>query len=274
MKLSVMSYTLARQVKDQSKFDIPAMCRLANELQIDGIDMVTTYGQKPAELRRILDGFGVKTVCHTIMSDLNHADAAGRRAGVSAIQQGVEDAVALGTDKIMVVTPGRGDVPRDVTRRNYIAGLKEGLAFAQKAKITVTVENFPGAASPFVTAADFIEARAEIPSLRLTFDSGNTFTGEDPAESFRQCAPYVVHAHFKDWDIVQGNAGMLGLDGRRYASARIGEGVLDHRSTLAAMKKAGYKGYINIEYEGDKYKADDATRRAARYLREIIAGLN
>ena len=111
----------------------------------------------------------------------------------------------------------------------------------------------------------------EIPELKLTFDNGNAFTGEDPAESFRLCAADVVHAHFKDWELCTG--GLLGLDGRSYRGALIGEGMLDQRSCLAAMKKAGYTGYINIEYEGDKYDPEEATRRAADHMNKLMAEL-
>ena len=48
------------------------------------------------------------------------------------------------------------------------------------------------------------------------------------------------------------------------------EGIVPHRECLAAMKQAEYKGYINIEYEGNKYPPDAATRRAAKYLRTLM----
>ncbi|MCC6581923.1 MAG: sugar phosphate isomerase/epimerase, partial [Phycisphaeraceae bacterium] len=184
---------------------------------------------------------------------------------------GLDHAVTIGADKIMVVTPGKEGVARDETRRNFIAGLKRAAPWAKDAGITLTVENFPGAFSPFVTASDFHAAQNELPDLKLTFDNGNAGTGENPAESFRLCAADVVHAHFKDWDLV-GN-GMLGLDGRRYRGALIGEGIVDHRAVLTEMKKSGYRGYINIEYEGDKYTPEDATRRAAKYLTGLMADL-
>ena len=38
----------------------------------------------------------------------------------------------------------------------------------------------------------------------------------------------------------------------------------------AAMKQAGYAGYINIEYEGNKYTPAEATRRAAATLRRLM----
>ena len=35
------------------------------------------------------------------------------------------------------------------------------------------------------------------------------------------------------------------------------------------MKEYGYKGFINIEYEGDDIKADKATQMAVDYLRAL-----
>lgn len=47
-------------------------------------------------------------------------------------------------------------------------------------------------------ADDYLEAKGEMPELKLTFDSWNAASGGDPAESFRRCASDVVHAHYKD----------------------------------------------------------------------------
>ncbi len=57
MKLAVMTYTLARQLKPGEAFDF---CRLATEIGSDSIDVVTTYGQKPEEVRDIMDDHGVR----------------------------------------------------------------------------------------------------------------------------------------------------------------------------------------------------------------------
>lgn len=275
MKLAVMSYTLARRVP-ADQFDIPAMCRLAQEIQVKGIDMVTTYGRPASDLRRMVADHGLKTVCHTFMADLNVSDAAALQKGLEQVRQGIDNAVALGTDKVMLVTPGKAGIPRDQTRRAFVRGIQQALPWARAAGITLSVENFPGADSPFVTSADFKAALQEIPELRLTFDSGNVFTGgEDPADSFRQCAKQVIHAHFKDWDVVPEGGRMKGLDGRFYESALIGEGAMAplHGRVLDAMRAAGYAGYINMEYEGMKYPPDEATRRIARYLRSLAPDL-
>lgn len=266
----MMSYTLAR-AKD---FDLNRMCELTNELKLDGVDMVTTYKKKPQEIKRLLDQHGLKTVCHTFFVDLIFPDAAGRQAGVDALRQGIEAAVILDTDKVMIPTPGKKNVPRDLARQYIIRGLQEALVLARQAGVTLTLENFPGADSPFVISSDMLEAVREVPGLKITFDNGNVLLGgEDPAASFERCVPHVVHAHFKDWVPAEPGTGMEGLDGRRYASALIGEGLVDHKACLQAMKQANYSGYINIEYEGNTYNPEEATRKAVAYLRNVTATL-
>ncbi len=60
MKLSIMSYTFSRQGwKKDGRFDLEGMCRVAQELNIDGADIVSTHDLPPAEIRRVLSDFGI-----------------------------------------------------------------------------------------------------------------------------------------------------------------------------------------------------------------------
>ncbi len=187
-----------------------------------------------------------------------------------SIKTGIETALALGTDKIMIITPGKKCAPRDISRRNYICGLQECAGLTRQAGLTMTIENFPGADSPFAISSDILEAIREVPGLKLSYDNGNAaIGGEEPAASFRRCAEHIVHAHFKDWILSVDGKGMEGLDGRRYNAALIGEGIIDHPACIKVMQAAGYSGYINIEYEGNKYPPDEATRKATAYLRSL-----
>ena len=275
MKLSLMSYTFSRQGwKKNEKFDLEGMCRVGQELKIDGADIVTNHGLPAAEIKRVLADHGIKPVCYTFGAALNFPAAPERAAGVDAVKAGVDIAVAIGAPLIMVITPGKNGVPRDVSRRQFIQGLQESTDFARKAGINISIENFPGADSPFVISSDVLEAIREVPGLKLTYDNGNVLTGgEDPAVSFTCCAEHVVHAHFKDWVRVARGQGNEGLDGRWYKAALIGEGLVDHKACLQAMKQAGYKGYINIEYEGNTYPPDEATRKATGYLQGLMREL-
>lgn len=269
MNYSMMSYTIARQ--GPGVFDIGRMLDLTVELKLAGIDLVTLHGQTAADLRKRCDDKGIPVACYTVgvagFCSPNPADAAKAKDDA---KQAVEIAVALGAPCIMLVTPGRADTPRAETRRRYVEGFKDVMPLARQAGVRVTVENFPGKHSPFVTAADFHDAAALLPGLGLTFDSGNAASGEEPAESFTRCAAQTVHAHFKDWTVLTSKeeGGNEMLNGLRYKPALIGEGVLNHKAVLKAMQAAGYRGCINIEYEGpsDPY---EAIRKAVAYLRSV-----
>jgi len=266
MNYSMMSYTFSRQPR---YFDIKEMLTVAQDLKMSGVDWVTLHDRSAKELRRMSQDYGLPVVCHTFFTDMDFPSAAGRQKGVDAARRGIEAAVELGAPVLMIPTIPKPGEPREQARRNWIAGLQEVVAFGNQANVAVTVENFPGVWSPFVTSDDVLEAVRDVPGLKLTFDNGNASGGEHPGDSFTRCARYVVHAHFKDWCEVPTGAenGMQMLNGRYYKPALIGEGSVDVHSCLIAMGKAGYQGHINIEYEGDLYPPAEAVRRAVSYLR-------
>jgi len=274
MKLSMMSYTLARQ----SGFSLPKMFELTRALDLAGVDMVTCYNTPATELRKMADDYGVPIIAHTFFAvPLASPDPAVRRQGVDIVKQGLDDAAALGAPVVMIPTPPAEDgADRHTQRQRYIDGFRAVMPLAKQAGIILTVENFPGQNSPFVTAADFRQAFGQLPDLRLTFDNGNVATAEAPGASFTANAAQTVHAHFKDWLVADAPAEGYRqmLDGRYYKPALIGEGCVDHRGSLQAMKAAGYTGCINIEYESSDYPAIEAVRRAADTLRSLMAELN
>jgi len=163
------------------------------------------------------------------------------------------------------------DMDRDAFRDMWIDGFKQIAPLTDDAGLILTIENFPGKLSAFVTAEDYYKAKAEIPQLKLTFDDGNAAFGEDPVESFKQCVDDVVHAHFKDWYIVdQPRKGYRdSLIGKYFKPALISQGDIDTAAVWKTMKSCGYKGFINIEYEDNTVKADKAIQIAADYLRGI-----
>ena len=56
-------------------------------------------------------------------------------------------------------------------------------------------------------------------------------------------------------------------DGFYYKPALIGEGVVDSRATVRTLEETGYKGFVNIEYEGNEYPAHEGVRKVLEYLR-------
>ena len=261
MKFSMMTYTLMRQ-----KIFTPADCiRIAVELGMDGIDWVTTYGEDPRELKKRCDDVGLPIVAHTFFlrkADLDDV--------VGAAARNLDNAVALGAPLVMIPPmPLDSELDADGNRRVWADILKKVAPLAEERNLALSVENFPGKASPVVTSEDFFALKAEIPELKLTFDNGNAFPGEDQIASLRRCFGEIVHVHFKDWerrdDAREGWREMS--DGKFYRAALIGEGVVDSRAALRELEDLGYTGYINIEYESCACRGDAAIKRVLEYLR-------
>jgi len=269
MKYSMMTYTMTRQ----QGFDLAKMLDLTVKLKMNAIDFCwpDSMGVPATDLRKMCDDRGIKIVCSTFGADLNFPDKTARLPGIEKCRKELETAVILGAPVVMIPTPSKEGLSSKESRKNWMTGLAEAIPYAEDASIVLTVENFPGVDSPFVTADELLEAVGKVPGLKITFDNGNAFSGEDPADSFRKSAKYVVHAHFKDWDVFseekEGYRKMR--KGGFHVPALIGEGAVNQKSCLDAMKKSGYDGYVNIEYEGNKYNAYEGVKRAVEYLRSL-----
>jgi sugar phosphate isomerase/epimerase len=248
------------------------MLELTKELAMEGIDVcfAERLGKPVKELRKMLDDYGIPVVCNTFGNNIN-AEGMTEAKWLEHLKGGLDEAAMLGASVAMIPTPGMPGFDRVANRKNWLGVLGGGVELADKYGIYLSIENFPGENSPFVKADDLLEAVEEAPGLKLTYDNGNAASGEEPAESFRRCSEHVVHAHFKDWDTAdestEGYRRML--DGKYYRPALIGEGVIDHASCIKAMSESGYKGCVNIEYEGDKYSPYEGIRRAVNYLRAV-----
>ncbi len=107
---------------------------------------------------------------------------------------------------------------------------------------------------------------AECPNLKVNFDPANMIlygTG-DPIEAFEKLAPHVVSVHAKDGDW-PASAGALGTE------KPLGEGAVGIPRFVDALKRAGYKGSINVEREiEDQPQRLADIKMAVQLLRNLI----
>ncbi|MDD3726117.1 MAG: sugar phosphate isomerase/epimerase, partial [Candidatus Ratteibacteria bacterium] len=209
----------------------------------------------------------------TFFTDINFPTAKERQQGIDKIKEGIETAMILGTDKIMLPIGGKHGLTAEQSRRNVVEGLKQAVEIGNKCGVTITVEHFPDKLAPFITSEDVNEAIREVPDLRITYDGGNILTGgEDPVEGYLNSKTYIIHSHFKDWLISNDKKGLEGKDGNFYIPALVGDGIVDYKRVLEAMNSSCYSGYINIEYEGYDYRPEDAMAKGLQYLKTLMEG--
>lgn len=264
MKFCMMSYTMGQQ----KRYSVKDIVNTAVRLGMPGIDWVGTHGEKAETLKTLSEDAGLTVAAHTFSPGIIND---GTEKYLDNAKRSIADAVTLGAPLVMIPTPQLPGVESRRRNRDLWCGALEKIApLVRDANLILTVENFQGAYSPFLTAADFYEAKARIPDLKLTFDNGNCWIAEDPVESLKICFADVEHVHLKDWEEFP-TGGLIGRDGKHYRASLIGEGSVDSLATMRELKRQGYAGYLNIEYVTNRYPADEAIATALKRLRGGLA---
>lgn len=108
----------------------------------------------------------------------------------------------------------------------------------------------------------------------LLVDIGNFLcVGEDPAMAVSRVAPYAVHVHVKDFirrDAPSECCGLLTRNCDYIGGVVIGEGIVPVKKCLHILKRAGYDGYVSVEFEGLE-DCIAAIARSYRNLKQILA---
>jgi sugar phosphate isomerase/epimerase len=112
------------------------------------------------------------------------------------------------------------------------------------------------------------------PNFGLQVDMGNFLCAdENPVTAVSRCAPYAFNAHAKDFLFKSGQEdlpeGFFQTRGGNYIRGTVvGHGVVPVKQCVAILKRAGYDGYLTLEFEGME-RNEDALKIGARYLRKL-----
>lgn len=262
MKFSMMSCVMS--VRGCSVMEIVNACR---ELGIGAVDWVGTCGEKPEMLRRICHDAGLAICCHTFFLPRELEPSA---ESMDALMRGVDAAAVMQAPIAMLPTrPPSAALSRREILERWLPVVHTFAGLCRQRGIVPTVENFPGALSPLVTAEDFFAFKKDIPELKLTFDTGNAASGEDPVKSLERCYDDVVHVHFKDWIFspVPREGFQRALDGRWMLPALIGAGEVDNSTCWHLLERRGYQGFCNLEYEARELPPLEAIRKSMEHLK-------
>jgi sugar phosphate isomerase/epimerase len=128
-------------------------------------------------------------------------------------------------------------------------GLAECAKLAEKEGVILGLENHGGVTGDAEGTIRLVKP-LNSPWVKINLDFGN-FTGDVYAQ-YEACAPYAVTTHTK-------------------VTVRQGEEreKVDYRKVVRIMRAAGYRGYINIEFE-EPEEPIVAVDRFAAYLRGCI----
>ena len=111
----------------------------------------------------------------------------------------------------------------------------------------------------------------------LLVDIGNFLCAdEEPAHAVSRVAPYAVYVHAKDFlrsSQKPEGEGWFQTRGCNYLKGTVvGEGYVPLKQCMQILKRAGYDGYVSIEFEG-REDCINAIARGKANLEAVLATL-
>jgi L-ribulose-5-phosphate 3-epimerase len=254
-------------------------CKIARGLGIDGVEYVNQMFFDKAEdkayleeMRKRQEGEGVTGLL--IMCDregnLGDPDDAKQAKTIENHLKWLDAAAFLGCHSIRVNAASDPKLSYEDQMKHAAEGLRALCVEADKRGLFVVVENHGGLSSNGLWLTGVMKM-ADHKRLGILPDFGNFYTdrnkGElyNPYKGLREFMPWVkqaVSAKAYDWDT---GTGKFYTEDRREGR----ELTLDFQRLMETVVKAGYRGYVGIEYEGDKHTEVEGIKRTKQALEEL-----
>jgi sugar phosphate isomerase/epimerase len=232
---------------------------------LNGPESATLYGLPARELKRLLDGNGIRVPLAHVGGELTNAAAIG------------EIAKSLGVETLVVALPSEFSAQRD-GRFTMVPAASRAQLDALAAKLERAGREYRAQGLSFgyhnhnvefmpvdgVVPFDYLMANTDPALVRIELDVGwLAFAGVDPVAYLRRYAGRVVACHLKDYDAT------IASDVPQRKLVEPGAGTIDFAAVLAAMRATGVRhGFVEIDVADDPL---GAVRRGSEHVRAVGA---
>jgi sugar phosphate isomerase/epimerase len=209
------------------------------------------------ELSKRIGALGLKVACLAGYTDfclgLERPDIPTRELQILYVRELSRIARALDCALIRVFT-GYDDqkTPFDQQWNLCVTHLKECAREAARFEVTLGIQNHHDTAVHFESLADLI-LEIDEPNCKVMFDAwAPALHGFDPAAGVQKLAPYIVHTTVADYVRrprfrYQPALVNYAREADAIRAVPMGEGFIDYRRFFAALRDAGYQGYVAYE---------------------------
>lgn len=262
MKLGVSMYSYVRAVK-AGQMNLTSFVAEAKRIGADGVELLDFFYSDPErereELKAALAEHGLPCGVFSVAQNFAKPTAEERKEQLQKILFGIDEAVFFGAGVVRVFAGDvSGDLAFEDARGWIIDGLSDAANAARDRGVKLALENhgkLAGRGDQVRGIIDAVRDRTGHDALGANPDTGNfLLVGQESHDAIQQVADYANMVHFKDFRRAPADHegwAFEALDGSKFLGTVIGEGDVDLAKCLAALKTAGFAGWVNLEYEGE-----------------------
>ncbi len=248
-------------------------------LGIQGIEVNHGYWEDydTRRLKRLAKDAGVPIVTYVGLADLAVPPAELHRS-LDEVYALLDRTAGLGASKLFLLPAiYKPEFPLEQLQGWLVEGLRQAAERAMSMDLSIISENidYPPIRPLMGRGSQCrdICARVDSPAFRLIYDvAAPLFVGQDSLHTLKDMSMHFVHVHLKNFrPLAPGEEAERFLaadDGKRYTGTTLDRGALPIEAVLAELRRLGYSGFIQIEYQGE-----DDPRIAVRHNVEYLRGL-
>ena len=267
ISLAEWSFHRALSAKKMTNLDFPVIAK--KQFDISVVEYVNQFFKDKvndtaylSELLKRCNDNGVKN--HLIMIDgeggLGETDKSKRNQAVENHYKWVDAAKYLGCATIRVNAYGVGD--REEVQKSAIEGLSKLGEYGEKENINIIVENHGG----------FSSDGQWLSTVMKKIDKKNVGTLPDFGNF---CIKREQEKCLEDYDRYKGVKEMMpfakGVSAKTYDFDESGNCIeTDYVKMMKIVKDTGFKGYIGIEYEGNKFSEEEGVKKTKELLSRFM----
>src|SRR6266536_5621550 len=186
----------------------------------------------PAEVRRLLDSYGLEAVSLSGHSDLTTRE--GLEHGVRAVRWAADYGIPI------MNTAVGGHQSADENEAAFLGNISQLADAAEAAGVVVALEIHGDIMASSDVTIPLLEKIGR-DSVKVNYDTANVefYSGEKAVDDLPKITPYLAHVHLKD---TIGGKGVWNFPA-------IGDGTVDFARVLAILEEAGYTGPLSVELE-------------------------
>jgi sugar phosphate isomerase/epimerase len=265
LKLGLAAYSFRDFFKD-STHDRPTNVRAESQIDMfQFIDFCAAHGCDGAELTsyyfpaEVSDEYLLRVRRHAFLrgvaisgsavgNTFTHPPGPKRDEQMAYVKRWIDRAALLGTTHLRVFAGNREGSSAAVARKLCIEALEECGAYAGARGVLLGIENHGGIVAQSEALLDIIRT-VKSPWVGLNLDTGNFHT-PDPYADLAACAPYAINVQIK-------------VELRREGESQAEPADLPR--LIGMLRRAGYQGYVVLEYEA----APDPWVAVPKHLAEL-----